>query len=222
MKKRIFKWTLSVCMLSFIFQSVPIAKADHDDYDHDYYENEKYERHEKDHDRWKVKEHDDWKDDEKEWEKEWEGPSYKQEQQMQPSYWNVWTRDTSTSLTEKLPFQEAKEVAVEVNGKSKNLYVVPFNGQLLVPGKKMAQLLGLEAKFYKQSRILEVTKDKDELIVRAGSNAAYENMIKTPMPSQALYYEKSVYLPISVIANAFGYRVNWDEATGTISLKNIQ
>ena len=62
--------------------------------------------------------------------------------QVQPSSWNIWTRDTNTALTENLPFQEAKEVTVEINGKSETLYVVPLNGQLLVSGEKMANIYG--------------------------------------------------------------------------------
>jgi hypothetical protein len=221
MKKRIFKWILTVCLLLLIFPSVQIVKADDDDDDERY---EKYERK----DDWKSKKYE-WEDedvDEEEWEDDddWEKEGNQTslpDSQMQPSFWNVWTRDSSTSLTENLPFQEAKEVTVDINGKSESLYVVPMNGQLLVSAEKTAKLLGLEAKFYKQSRILEVSNDKEELIVRAGTNVAYENMVKTPMPAKALYYEKSVFVPISVIANAFGYRVNWDEATGTITLNEI-
>ncbi|MDV2583594.1 stalk domain-containing protein, partial [Alkalibacillus haloalkaliphilus] len=89
---------------------------------------------------------------------------------------------------ENLPFQEAKEVAVEFDGKSKSLYVIPLNGQFLVSGEKMAQLFGIKYKFYKQSKILVVSNEKNELIVHAGSNAAYENMVKTPMPAKALYF----------------------------------
>ena len=108
-----------------------------------------------------------------------------------------------------------------MSGKSESLYVVPLNGQLLVSGEKMAQLFGIKYKFYQESRILEVSNDQEELIVRAGSNAAYENMMKTPMPTKALYFEKSVFLPISVITNAFNYRVNWDETKGTLTLQEM-
>ncbi|WP_342431513.1 copper amine oxidase N-terminal domain-containing protein [Neobacillus sp. FSL H8-0543] len=222
MKTRIFKWTLSLFVLFLIFQSVNIVKAD-DDYGRDEHEeHESYERDEWDDD----EEYDNWVDEEYEWQDdddsaEAEQRTLYQETQLQQSYWNVWTKDTSTFLTENLPFQEAKEVPVEMNGKSESLYVVPVNGQLLVSGEKMAQLFGIKYKFYKQSQILEISNDKEELFVRAGSNAAYENMVKTPMPAKALHFENSIFLPISVIANAFGYRVNWNEEKGTITLKEI-
>ncbi len=210
-------------MIFFIFQSVIIVKADDDDDDNrDYKEHERYERYEgdeNDHDEWEEEEHG---EEYEEYDSEEDGNrSVNQENQTQPSYWNIWTRDTNSSSTENLPFNEAKEIAVELNGKTEYLYVFPFNGQMLVSGEKMAQLLNLEHKFYKQSRILVVSKGKEELVVRAGSNAAYENMIKTPMPTNALYFEKSTYLPISVIANAFGYRVNWNAENETIVLEKI-
>jgi hypothetical protein len=197
-------------------QSVNIVKAD-DDYEQN--EHEGYESYEKNEDEWEDENRNDWEvEDESE---EVENRTFYQENSVQPSYWNIWTRDTSTTLPENLPFQEAREVAVDISRKSESLYVVPLNGQFLVSGEKMAQLLGIKYKFYKESRILEVSNDQEELIVRAGSNAAYENMVKTPMPANALYFEKSVFLPISVIANAFNYRVNWDETKGTITLKEI-
>lgn len=130
---------------------------------------------------------------------------------VQPSYWNIWTRDSNVTSSSNLPVQEAKTFAFQLNGKTENLFVLPSNGQLLVSGEKMADLLGVKSKFYNQSRILELSDDQEELIVRSGTNAAYENMVKTPMPTTAIYYEKTVYLPVSVIANAFGYSVNWDE-----------
>ena len=42
MKKRIFKWILSVCMLLLIFPSVQNVKADDDD--DDYEKHERYDR----------------------------------------------------------------------------------------------------------------------------------------------------------------------------------
>ena len=48
------------------------------------------------------------------------------------------------------------------------------HGQLLVSGEKIAIFIDAEFTFYEQSRILEVSKGNEELIVRAGSNAAYE------------------------------------------------
>lgn len=223
-KGKILLWVLPMFMVFLMFQSVNIVKADDDEYDRDNEEHERYEGYERNHDEREDEDHDDRDDEEYEEDEEYgeygDQSSY-ESNQTQQAYWNIWTRDTNTSVTEDLPVQEAKEIAVELNGKTVNLYVVPLNGQLLVSGEKMAKLLGIEYKFYKQSRIVEVSDNTEELIVRAGTNVAYENNIKTPMPANALYYEKSVYLPLSVMANAFGYRVNWNAEKGSIILEKI-
>ena len=224
MKIRLVRWTLSVFVLFSIFQSVHIVKADDDDDEY-----EEYESHEKN-----REEHDDDDDDEYEEYRGYEDDEYERDADWQSeirngplserivqSLWNTWTRETITGLNQSLPFQEAKEVQIELNGKSELLYIVPQNGQLLVSGEKIATFMDTEFTFYEQSRILKVSKGEEELIVRAGSNAAYEKRVKTPMPSKAQYLEKSVYLPISVIANSMGYRVSWNAEKESIVLQEI-
>jgi hypothetical protein len=212
-KTRLFKWTLAILVLFSIFQSVNSVKADDDEY-------EEYETHNSD-----REEHG---DDEEEYEEYEQDDEWQSEVQNQPlsesiqqSLWNIWTRDTKSGLNDTLPFQEAKEVHIELNGKSELFLIVPQYGQLLVSGEKIAKFMDAVFTFYEQSRILEVSKGGEELIVRAGSNAVYENTVKTPMPTKALYYEKSVYLPISVIANSMGYRVSWNAGKETIILQQI-
>ncbi|MDQ0157605.1 copper amine oxidase N-terminal domain-containing protein [Robertmurraya andreesenii] len=227
MKTRLFKWFLSVIILFSIFQTANIVKADDDD-------DEKYERHEKDrkkHDdvERKFKEYrdddhdDDEDDDEYERDDDWQSDVRDQPSSeiIQQSLWNIWTRDTSTGSNDTLPIQEATEVLIEKNVKSELFFVIPQQGQLLVSGEKFAKFIGAEFTFYEQSRIFEILKGEEELIVRVGSNATYENRVKTPMPTKALYYEKSIYLPISVIANSMGYRVSWNAEKETIVLEEI-
>ena len=105
-------------MLFLIFPSVQIVKADDDD--DDYEKHEKYEKYERE-DEWKSKEYeweddddedDEWEDDNEDWGNGGNQTTSIPATQTQPSYWNIWTRDTNTSLTENLPFQEAKEVTI--------------------------------------------------------------------------------------------------------------
>lgn len=221
MKRKISKLLIFIVVLFFVIQSVNIVKAD------DYHHNNSYKYHK--HHKHDYDDRDDWDDyydgdydhDKYKWKGDYKSKSNKQflNKIVQPSYWNIWTRTTNISSNENLPVKETKEIPFELNEKTENLLILPANGQLLVSGEKMAKFLNLKYKFYNQSRILEISNNKEELIVRAGSNAAYENMIKTPMPVTAIYYEKTVFLPVSVIANAFGYSVNWNEKKETISLQ---
>ncbi|QBK24472.1 copper amine oxidase N-terminal domain-containing protein [Ureibacillus thermophilus] len=225
MKNKLLKYGIFIIVLFFAFQSVVnIASAD-DHYKGDRYYYPKYEKSDKNNyfEKFDKHDHDD-DDDDYKWKGEYEQEgNYKNLQQntVQPSYWNVWTRDTHISISNNLPVEEAKKVSFNLNGKTEKLLVFPSNGQLLVSGEKMAKLFGIKSKYYEQSRILELSNGQEELIVRAGTNAAYENMVKTPMPAKALSYEKTVYLPISVIANAFGYSVDWDEANETFILEQF-
>ncbi|WP_338450289.1 copper amine oxidase N-terminal domain-containing protein [Niallia oryzisoli] len=215
MKSKITKWMLAFFMLFFIFQTGTIANADDDD------EGVRYERHEHEDEDREYEEDDDEGYYEENTTNYGDGTMY-ESTPVQSTFWNLWTREiSSTTSNTELPFQEAKEVSIELNNTSESFFMIPQNGQLLVPGEKVAKFLGAKSRYYQQSKILELSKGTEELIVRAGTNAAYENMVKTPMPTQSFYYERSVYLPISVISNALGYRVNWDAAKLAIILQEI-
>ncbi|WP_232696021.1 copper amine oxidase N-terminal domain-containing protein [Brevibacillus daliensis] len=223
MKSIIVRWTLFVFILLLIFQATNIVKAD-DDHGDDHKKSEKYEKHKKDEQNffdWDDDDHDDddWKNDNETYKNGTR--SLYESNLVKNSFWNIWTREPSISLHENLPIQDTREVIIELNNRSEMFYIIPQNGQLLVKGEKIAMFLNAESTYYQQSKILEVSKDKKELIVRARSNAAYENMVKTPMPTSAFFYEESVYLPISVIANAFGYRVSWNAEKETIIFQEI-
>lgn len=223
MKNIIIKVGIVIATVFLGFQSFQVVNADHHkenkysdgEYGKYYYSDDEYGKYKDydDDDYKKYKKHDD--DDDWYDEGNYYGQSYSQ------TYWNIWTRDAVAGSDENLPFQEAQTVTFNFDGKSEKLFVLPSNGQLLVSGEKLAKLLNVKAKFYKESRILELSNDKEELIVRAGTNASYENMIKTPMPAKAMYYEKTVYLPISVICNAFEYRVNWDNEKQVMNIENF-
>jgi hypothetical protein len=140
---------------------------------------------------------------------------------MQEDYWYIWSRKPINNPNNSLPIAAPAELTVSVNGNSTKLYFIPREGQLLVSGEKIASLLGAKSQYYPQSKILVVTREKYELIVRADSNAAYENRTKNPMPVRASSYENTVYLPVSVAANALGYRLTWDPGSNTLICVSI-
>jgi hypothetical protein len=151
----------------------------------------------------------------------WAENEMQQTMPQKQGYWNFWIRAAIASPANNLPISVPGDAAIIINGNPGTIHVIPHDGQLLVSGKEMAKLLGAKTEFYTKSRILVMKKDNTELIVRAGSNAAYENNNKTPMPTEAQYIEKSLYLPISVAANALGYRVSWNEEEQSLILENL-
>lgn len=140
---------------------------------------------------------------------------------VQEDYWYIWSRVPINNPNNSVPIAAPSDLSISVNGNITKVYVIPQEGQLLVSGEKFANLLGAKIQYFPQSKIMVITKDSNELIVRAESNAAYENRVKNPMPVKAVSYEKTIYLPLSVVANALGNRINWDAGTNTIKLESI-
>lgn len=228
MTKGLIKWIYIISILFLVFQSPAVVKADHDD-DEEW--EWLFEKRDRDHDDHYDNDHDDYDDDEEEdrHDEDHDDDDYDDRENVfenrtdstNLSQWNTWIREVTDSSNGTLPIQEAQKINIQFEAQNESFYIVPKNGQLLVSAEKFAQLIQGEFRFYEQSKILEVTKRDKELIVRSGTNAAYENMIKMPMPTEAVYMENSVYIPISVIANAFDYRVSWDEANEAITLEEI-
>lgn len=126
--------------------------------------------------------------------------------------WNNWTRTTSLEKG-KLPFNDAKNVTLKIKNKKDSLSftIIPRDGELFVPGKAVAKVLGGKATIYVISQILEVTNNNTELILKANTNVAYENNSHLPLPAVSFSMNGDVYVPISVITNALGYSVKWQQ-----------
>ncbi|MEH7076789.1 copper amine oxidase N-terminal domain-containing protein [Neobacillus drentensis] len=154
-------------------------------------------------------------------EENWQAPPNEIPTQQQTEYWYIWSREARNNPNNPLPSTDPAEFPVVFEENKTNVYLIPQDGQLLVSANEMAKILGAHVSFYQQSKIAILQKDDLELAVKAGSNAAFENKLKTPMPTQATSYEQSVFLPISVAANALGYRVSWDQAKQEIVIKSI-
>ncbi|CAH2714198.1 hypothetical protein BACCIP111895_01359 [Neobacillus rhizosphaerae] len=140
---------------------------------------------------------------------------------QQKEYWSIWSREPRNDPNNAMPIASPEELIVIVNGNETSIYCIPQDGQLLVSGDAIAEIMGAQAKFYPQSKIAVLNKGNLELIVKAGSNAVFENKVKTPMPTIATCYENSVYMPVSVAANALGYRVTWDITKNAMVLQSI-
>lgn len=202
------KWRQLTILLAVILPLLSIGTSviaddgeDHDEEDrHEYYQEEE-----------------DDEDDNKE--VEWEVPL---REKQQTDYWNLWSRQPSNNPNNSLPITEPSEVSVIIDQNKIVIFAIPQDGQILIPANEIAKAIGAKAVYYPNSKISVLSKGNIELIIKAGSNAAYENKVKTPMPIQAVSYENTVYLPISVAANAFGYRLQWNSTQNVMELQQIQ
>lgn len=188
------------------FFSQYFVNADADDH----HKHERYKEHKHYEDFDDYEDHEDYDDDHHDYEEYYDY----YEIPIQNSTWNIWLRETSITKGE-LPFTEARKVLLKCENSSDELlsYVIPSENELFVAGQDIARLLGAESIFYPTSQILELTTIDTELIFRAGTNVAYENNIKTPIPAKAFYMNQDLYLPISVISNGLGFIAEWQDDT---------
>ena len=91
-----------------------------------------------------------------------------------------------------LPFNESAlvQLKIENENESISLYVIPMDGELLVPGKSVAKILGAKATLFNTSKILEITSSDAELIFRAGTNVVYDNRNENAKSSIRFLYEQ--------------------------------
>ncbi|WP_312125847.1 copper amine oxidase N-terminal domain-containing protein [Lysinibacillus boronitolerans] len=208
---------LLIISLIWPFLDANIANAD-DEEDYKKYEGDVHKKHNDDYD-------DDEEDDDYDYYKEED--EYEYYDQIDPetnsNTWNIWTRSTYVNKGE-LPLKEAKEIRLKLenNNNTVSLYLIPLDGEIYVPGKIVAELLGAKVVNYDDSKILEINKAGTELIFRAGTNVVYYNEIKTPIPAVTFYLNDNIYVPISVISNGLGYVAEWQEMNNAVVLKLLK
>lgn len=213
---RIIKILLIISLI-WPFLDANIANAD-DEEDYKKYEGDVHKKHNDDYD-------DDEEEDDYDYYKEEDDYEYYDQRypETNSNTWNIWTRSTYVNKGE-LPLKEAKEIQLKLenNNNTVSLYLIPLDGEIYVPGKIVAELLGAKVVNYDDSKILEINKAGTELIFRAGTNVVYYNEIKTPIPAVTFYLNDNIYVPISVISNGLGYVAEWQEMNNAVVLKLLK
>ena len=208
---------LLIMILIWPFVDAKIANAD-DEKDYEKYEGDVHKKHNDYEDDDDDEEDDDYYKEEDEYE-------YYDQRYLEKNgnTWNIWTRSTYVNKGE-LPFKEAKEIQIKLenNNNTVSLYLIPLDGEIYVPGKIVAELLGAKVVNYDNSKILEINKAGTELIFRAGTNVVYYNEIKSPIPAVTFYLNDNIYVPISVISNGLGYVAEWQEMNNSVVFKFLK
>lgn len=194
-------------LLLFVLIFTPQQGSYADDDKHDEKEHEKYEEHEEE----EEEEH----ESEEGYEK-----NEKQTVNTQKEVWHTWSKSSTLSLAyEQSPITTQQQIRMQKENEQECLLeVLPYQGQILVPVQEVAAYLGAEVYEYSRISVVEVIQRKKHLIFKEGSRAVYEDMYKTPMPTVAITYNGKIHVPVSVIANALGWDITWNEDQ-TILLK---
>lgn len=208
LKKKIVFFIISLVTTLSIGQYIVHA----DDDDHEYYE--KYENHgekEEHHKDYDGENDEKWDDEDEEY---YEDDGYYEDEEndglAEQGKWNLWTR-SMVQNDGVLPFNDSKTVNFAIEGKTIKCYVIPKNGDVFVPVQKLTEALGGQVTYYKTSKIMDAKLKDEQLIFRVNTNVVYENLTKTPMTSKTFLFNKDVYVPASVLLNAYGYSVDWQE-----------
>jgi len=200
-------WMITPIMIFCLLGGQYIAHADDDDDGNEHHEKpEHYEE------QYKHDDHDEEQDDDKYYE---ENNQYTEDNSntVEQGQWNIWTRSITDHTNSTLPFKDAKTATFKIDNNTFKLYVIPKKGEIFVPAGKLTKLLGGQSKYYKKSKIIDVKVNGNQLIFRANTNVAYENLVKTPIPAKAYEFNHDIYVPVSVVLNSLGYSIDWQEET---------
>jgi len=119
----------------------------------------------------------------------------------------------------------ASAINVVVNGKKLTMAQPPimYNGRVMVPVRDVFEALGV-AVFYEPGEINCVTKDKT---VNLTNNGRYNSMgeynlfvndDEIELDQQPINYKGKLMVPVRVISEVLGAKVNWDKPSETVTI----
>lgn len=113
----------------------------------------------------------------------------------------------------------AGKIGLSVNGREIDADVPPrvVEGRIVAPVRFIAEALGADVKWDAVQKAVLVTRDntKLELIV---DGQALKNGQPMPLDVPAKIMGNRVMIPVRFVSQAFGCKVKWDEATGTVHI----
>ena len=103
--------------------------------------------------------------------------------------------------------------AAKVNGKTVQNDVAPLikNDRTMMPIRFIAESLGADVEWDPDFRIVTVTLDKKQVVIRIDSDTAYINGIIYNLDSPAFISNDRTYIPVRFVSEALDCEVNWNE-----------
>jgi len=90
------------------------------------------------------------------------------------------------------------------------------SGRTLVPVRVIAEGLGADVDWNQQTRTAVIRRDKQELVLRVGSNLAQVNGKQVKMDAPPLMSNQRMLLPIRFVSESLGITIGWVESTRTV------
>lgn len=133
-------------------------------------------------------------------------------------------KKTAAELTEAAPVKEAAPITVKVDGKALKLDQPPViqDGRTLVPLRAIFEALGAQVKWDAEAQSVIAEKRLDIISLVIGDNKLNINGDEKTLDVPAQIIEGRTMVPVRAISEAFGAKVDWNAATGTVTVDSVQ
>lgn len=130
---------------------------------------------------------------------------------------------TMASDSGKTIVMQINNAEISVNGESKNIDengTVPeiINGRTFIPVRALIENIGGNANWDNETKIATLTYNDDEIKLTVDSKTAYYNNNNTELDVAPVIVNGRTMLPVRFIAENFGFDVNWNNDSKTITI----
>lgn len=110
-------------------------------------------------------------------------------------------------------------IGLSVNGREINPDVPPrvVEGRIVVPVRFIAEALGADVKWDPKQKAVLVARDNVQLKLVVDGQA-FKNGQPVPLDVSAKIIDGRAMIPVRFVSQAFGCRIKWDEAAGTVHI----
>lgn len=92
------------------------------------------------------------------------------------------------------------------------------NGHTLLPVRAASEAMGSTVTWNNETQTITLTKDNTTIQLTIGSNTAFLNGEEYNLETSPVVINSRTMLPIRFIAESFGYAVNWNNSSQTVTL----
>ena len=130
----------------------------------------------------------------------------------------------AAEITEATPVKEAAPLTVKVDGQALKLDQPPViqDGRTLVPLRAIFEALGARVQWDAEAQSVTAEKRFNNISLVIGDNKLNINGDEKTLDVPAQIIEGRTMVPVRAISEAFGAKVDWNAATGTVTVDSVQ
>ncbi|MEB4783609.1 stalk domain-containing protein [Paenibacillus jamilae] len=127
-----------------------------------------------------------------------------------------------TSAFTNLAGAQSGDIKVIINGVTQQYTQSPIVSQntTLVPLRGVFESLGAQVEWDSKAKKVIASKNDDTLTLNIGSKLAYKNSNPVQLDAATQIQKGQVLVPLRFVSQSLGAKVNWDQATRTVTISN--